>query len=110
MNQTDNVMKTKSRYQWVTVFPAATAKAMAELKTRLQRDYEESYPGLGEIIRLVIEDEERKAWELTSFPHLVLSDLVAAHVATLGLKPALTKHADLPATHRTEELVLAAAG
>lgn len=110
MNQTGNVIKTESRYQWVTVFPAATAKAMAELKIQLQREYEESYPGLSEIIHLVIEDEERKAWDLTSFPHLVLPDLVAAHIATLGLNPARAKHADLPAPHRTAELILAAAG
>ena len=94
----------------MTVFPAATAKAVAELKSRLQREYEESYPGLSEIIHLVIEDEERKAWHLTSFPHLVLPDLVAAHVATLGLKPALAKHAVAPRAQRTAELILAAAG
>jgi hypothetical protein len=110
MNETGNTMKTESRSQWITVFPAATAKAMAELKIRLQRDYEESYPDLREIIHLVIEDEERKAWELTSFPHLVLPDLVAAHVATLGLKPALPQHAHLRAPRRTAELILAAAG
>ena len=110
MNHAGNAMKTESRHQWVTVFPAATAKAMAELKTRLQRDYEESYPGLSEIIHLVIEDEERKAWHMTSFPHLVLPDLVAAHVATLGLNPALAKHTNLPPAQESSELILAAAG
>jgi len=32
--------------------------ALAQLKQRLQRDYEQAYPGLREIIHLVLDEEE----------------------------------------------------
>jgi hypothetical protein len=60
--------------------------ALSELKHRLKYDYEQAYPGLGDIIQLVIDEEEANAWEL-SFPHLFLPDLVEAHIAKLGLQP-----------------------
>src|SRR5439155_7696365 len=63
-----------------------------QLKQRLQQDYEQVYPGLGEIIRLILDEEETTAWELSLFPHLFLPDLVEAHVAKLGLQPAPKKH------------------
>lgn len=78
-------MKTRSFSQPESLLPSAIARAMAELRRRLQNDYENAYPGLGEIIRLVLEEEETRAWELTSFPHLLLPDMVEAHIATLGL-------------------------
>jgi hypothetical protein len=65
------------------------------LKHRLRDDYEAAYPGLSEIIRLVLEEEEARAWELTPFPHLVLPDLVEAHVATLGLDRVDTGHGEI---------------
>ena len=71
----------------VTVFPGAVALAVAELKERLQHDYERAYPGLEEIIRLVVAEEEAHAWNLSPFPHLFLPDLVEAHLAKLGLEP-----------------------
>jgi len=71
----------------VSVFPIAVPLAVAHLKERLQHDYEWAYPGLEEIIRLVIAEEEVRAWDLSPFPHLFLSDLVDAHLARLGLPP-----------------------
>jgi len=58
---------------------------MAHLKERLQGDYDRAYPGLDEIIRLVIAEEEARAWNLSSFPYLLLPDLVETHLAQLGL-------------------------
>jgi hypothetical protein len=60
--------------------------ALSKLKKRLKYDYEQAYPGLGDIIQLVLDEEEANAWEL-SFPHLFLPDLVEAHIAKLGLQP-----------------------
>jgi hypothetical protein len=61
---------------------------VSQLKNRLQQQYEQAYPGLGDIIRYVIHEEEANAWNLSSlFPHLVLPDLVQAHMAHLGLGP-----------------------
>ena len=76
------------------VFLQTVAVAVAQLKKRLQRDYERAYPNLGEVIHLVLEEEEAKAWELTLFPHLLLPDLIDAHIANLDLQPANTNHRD----------------
>lgn len=74
--------------------------ALGNLKQQLRRDYECVYPELREIIHLILEEEETRAWNLTLFPHLLLPDLVEAHIAKLNLRPAETKHADIFATHR----------
>jgi hypothetical protein len=86
------------------VFLQTVSAAITQLKQRLKQDYEQAYPSLGEIIHLVLDEEEEKAWELSLFPHLVLPDLVEAHVATLGLQPAETKHDDVPVPHRFLEM------
>ncbi len=82
------------------VFPQTVSAAVTQLKQKLQRDYEQVYPGLRDIIHLVLDEEEAKAWELSFFPHLLFPDLVEAHVATLGLQPAETKHDDVLVPHR----------
>ena len=67
--------------------------ALAHLKRELQRDYESAYPTLREIIHLVLDEEETKAWKLSSpFPHLLFPDLVEAHIATLNLQPVDIRH------------------
>ncbi|HST30481.1 MAG TPA: hypothetical protein VLK27_06535, partial [Chthoniobacterales bacterium] len=72
-------------------------------KQQLQQDYEQEYPELREVIHLVLDEEESRAWDLTVFPHLLLPDLVEAHVAKLNLRPVETKHEDLFAPHRHRE-------
>ncbi len=79
-------MKTEERPEAVAVFPQKITAAVSELKNRLQQDYAQAYPGLGDIIRIVLDEEEAKAWDLSSFPHLLLPDLVEAHIAKLGLE------------------------
>ena len=81
------------------VFLQTVSAALTQLKQRLQRDYEQAYPGLGEIIHLVLDEEETKAWDLSLFPHLFLPDLVEAHIAKLGLPAAETKHDDCLVPH-----------
>jgi len=89
-------MKTDQHPQTATpVFLQSISVAITQLKQKLQRDYQRVYPDLGEIIQLVLEEEEAKAWELSPFPHLLFPDLVEAHVARLSLKPAKTKHYDV---------------
>jgi hypothetical protein len=75
-------------------FLQTVAGAITNLKVRLQRQYEQAYPELAEIIHLVLEEEEARARELSMFPHLFLPDLVEAHVAKLNLQPAEIKHED----------------
>ncbi len=87
-----------------TVFPQTVSVAVAQLKQQLQRDYEQAYPNLREIIHLVLNEEETKAWDLTMFPHLLLPDLVEAHIAILNLRPVETKHADVFAPHHPRKI------
>jgi hypothetical protein len=41
-------------------------------------------------IRIILDEEEASAWKLSIFPHLLLPDLLEAHIETLGLKLACT--------------------
>jgi hypothetical protein len=85
-------MKTDQPNQSAAVFLQTVSVAVAQLKQRLQRDYEQGYPDLRELIHIVLDQEEARAWELTFFPHLLLPDLVEAHLASLNLRPAQTNH------------------
>ena len=80
-------------------FLQTVSAAVTQLKQKLQHDYEQAYPDLREIIHLILDEEETKAWELSLFPHLFLPDLVEEHVVTLGLPPAGTKHDDVLVPH-----------
>jgi hypothetical protein len=80
-------MKTDQYPDSAAVFPQTVTKAVSKLKNRLQQEYERTYPELGDLVRIVLDEEEAKAWEL-SFPHLFLPDLVEAHITQLGLRPA----------------------
>jgi hypothetical protein len=88
------------------VFLQTVGIALRNLKRQLQHDYEIAYPNLREIIRLILDEEELHAWNLTLFPHLVLPDLVEAHVARLNLQPAKTHHRDRSALSRFNQIPL----
>src|SRR6266700_5721390 len=77
------------------VFPQTLTGPVSALKNRLQRHYERAYPGLGNVIRIVLDEEEERARDLSSFPHLFLPDLVEAHMERLGLQPMSTRHDNL---------------
>ena len=81
------------------VFLQTVSVAVAQLKQQLQRNYEQAYPDLREIIHLVLDEEEANAWELSLFPHLLLPDLVEAHITNLNLHPVETKHDEVFAPH-----------
>jgi len=100
-----NLMKTDQQPETTTtVFLQTVSVAVVQLKQQLQRDYEQAYPDLREIVHLVLDEEETKAWELSSFPHLLLPDLVEAHIEKLNLQPADTRHDDLFVPHRFPEI------
>jgi hypothetical protein len=69
--------------------------ALTQLKQQLQHDYEKAYPQSREIIHLVLDQQELRAWKLSEFPHLLLPDLVEAHFAQLNLRPVATRHSAL---------------
>jgi hypothetical protein len=54
-------MKTDQPKNPAAVFLQTIAVAVAQLKQRLQHDYEQAYPNLREVIRLVLDEEEAKA-------------------------------------------------
>ena len=88
-------MKTTPRSEAPPAFLQSVASAIADLKVRLQEDYQRAYPDLAEIIHLVLDEEEARARKLSMFPHLFLPDLVEAHIEKLNLQPAATKHENL---------------
>src|SRR5215510_13339444 len=94
-------MKTEGHLESTAVFIRRVTAAVSELKDHLQQDYERTYPDLGEIIRIVLDEEEAKAWELSFFPHLFLPDMIDAHIANLNLQPVETKRITLPALTQT---------
>ena len=79
----------------IAIFPSLVSVALTRLKQRLQQDYERAYPDLREIMHLVLDQEETNAWELSPFPHLLLPDLVEAHIAKLNLQPAEARREDI---------------
>src|SRR5216684_6423984 len=97
-------MKTDQQLKTAAVFLQTVSVAITQLKQQLQRDYEQAYPGLREIVHLVLDEEETKAWELSLFPHLLLPDLVEAHIEKLNLQPADTRHDDLLAPHHFPQI------
>ena len=72
-------------------FPEIVSIALHRLKKRLQRHYQKAYPDSGQIINLILDEEEARAQQLSFFPHLIFPDLVDAHFAELGLQPAETR-------------------
>ena len=93
------------------VFLQTVRVALAHLKQRLQQDYEQAYPDLGSIIHIVLDEEEARAWELALFPHLVLPDMVEAHLASLNLWPDRTRcHAREQREVQTYESAFAVCG
>jgi len=77
-------MKNEDNLEPTAVFIQRVTAAVVELKEHLQQDYERTYPGLSEIIRDILDEEETKAWELSFFPHLFLPDMLEAHIADLN--------------------------
>jgi len=88
-------MQTDQQTEVNAVFLQTVTDAVSDLKDRLQQDYEQAYPGLGNVVQIVIDEEEQKAWDLSSFPHLLLPDLVEAHIERLGLQPVSMRHDNL---------------
>ena len=84
----------------LTIFQQTVSVAVRQLKQQLQHDYEKAYPQLRDIIHLVLDEEESHAWDLSVFPHLLLPDLVEAHIEKLNLEPAQTAHKTYAAPYR----------
>lgn len=59
------------------------AVALIRLKQRLQQKYEQAYPDLRQVIPAMLDQEEKNAWELSVFPHLLLPGLIEGRIAEL---------------------------
>ena len=93
-------MQTDQQTEVNAVFLRALTGAILDLKNRLQQDYEQAYPGLRNVIRIVLDEEEEKAWDLSAFPHLLLPDLVETHMERLGLQPVPVRHDEFVSARR----------
>jgi hypothetical protein len=99
-------MKTEQLREPAPIFAQMVSLALGRLKNRLRRHYQKAYPDAGEIIHRMINEEEARAREISSFPHLIFSDLVAERIGKLGRPPAETRHspAGLPDDVATTEM------
>jgi hypothetical protein len=93
-------MQTDQQPEVSAVFLQAVTDAISDLRNRLKQEYERAYPGLGNVIRIVVDEEAERACDLSSFPHLFLPDLVEARIERLGLQLVHTRHDDLLAPWR----------
>jgi hypothetical protein len=73
-----------------SVFHDSVSAAVRGLRLRLEENYRKTYPDLADIIHLVLDQEEARAWQLSPFPHLLLPDLVQAHIERLNLQSSLS--------------------
>ena len=53
-------MRTEEHLEATAVFIRRVSAAVSEMKDHLQQDYQRTYPDLGEIIRIVLDEEEAK--------------------------------------------------
>ena len=88
-------VQTDQQTEASAVFLQTCTGAILGLRNRLQQKYEQAYPGLGNVVQIVLDEEEEKAWDLSSFPHLLLPDLVETHMERLGLQPVSMRHDNL---------------
>src|SRR4029450_6445535 len=73
-----------------SVFHDRASAAVRGLRLRLEKNYTKAYPDLADIIHLVLDQEEVRAWQLSPFPHLLFPDLVEAHIGRLNLQSPLS--------------------
>ena len=72
-----------------SVFHDSVSAAVRGLRLRLEENYRKTYPDLADIIHLVLDQEEARAWQLSPFPHLLFPDLVEARIERLNLRSPL---------------------
>jgi hypothetical protein len=72
-----------------SVFHDSVSAAVRALRLRLEENYRKTYPDLADIIHLVLDQEEARAWQLSPFPHLLLPDLVQTRIERLNLRSPL---------------------
>jgi hypothetical protein len=67
----------------------SVSSAVHGLRLRLEKNYTKTHPDLADIIHLVLDQEEARAWQLSPFPHLLFPDLVEARIERLNLRSPL---------------------
>jgi len=88
MTSTSEITKVDHHHDGLVFFCERLTNVVAELTRRLQAHYERIHPNHRELVRNAIAEAEAAAWELSSFPHLFLPDLIEARMAELQLQPA----------------------
>src|SRR4026209_430625 len=87
-NKLQDLVKTAAATE-PSVFHDSVSAAVRGLRLRLEENYRKTYPDLAEIIHLVLDQEEVRAWQLSPFPHLLFPDLVEARIERLKLRSPL---------------------
>jgi hypothetical protein len=87
-NKLEDLVKTADATE-PSVFHDRVSAAVRGLRLRLEKNYRKAYPDLADIIHLVLDQEEARAWQLSPFPHLLFPDLVEARIERLNLRSPL---------------------
>jgi hypothetical protein len=87
-NKLEALVKTAADIE-PSVFHDSVSAAVRGLRLRLEENYRKTYPDRADIIHLVLDQEEARAWRLSPFPHLLLPDLVQARIEKLNLRSPL---------------------
>ena len=88
-NRLEDLIKTADATE-PSVFHDSVSAAVRGLRLRLEENYRKAYPDLADIIHLVLDQEEVRAWQLSPFPHLLFPDLVQARIERLNLRSPLS--------------------
>jgi hypothetical protein len=65
-------IKMREEREIVPIFLETLRSEVSKVRNQLQQQYEQVYPGLGDIVRYVIDEEEASAWNLSPLsPHLI---------------------------------------
>jgi hypothetical protein len=89
-NQGPNTLRDVGAATEALVFHHSVVVALRGLRQRLKENYRRVYPDFPEIIHLVLDQEEARAWQFSRFPHLLFPDLVEAHIERLNLEVQLS--------------------
>jgi len=87
-NKLEDLVNTAAATEPSVVHDCVSA-AVRGLRLRLEENYTKAYPDLADIIHLVLDQEEARAWQLSPFPHLLFPDLVEARIERLNLRSPL---------------------
>jgi hypothetical protein len=88
-NKSEDLVKTADATK-PSFFHDSVSAAVRGLRLRLEENYTQVYTDLADIVHLVLDQEEARAWQPSAFPHLLFPDVVEARIQRLNLQSPLS--------------------